>query len=1460
MSTSTHSTARLSMNPRATSNPPTVSIIIPVFNKCDLTVQCLKALAEASTRTTHEIIVVDNASSDATPQRLEEMRAPQLRVIRNETNRGFAGACNQGAAAAKGKFHLFLNNDTIPVQGWLEPLVEEMRAHAHVAMVGSKLLYESGLVQHAGVAFARETRSPFHPHRLLRLDDPRVNVRRELQAVTAACVLIRPKAFQECGGFKEDYRNGYEDLDLCLEIRKRGGVIVYQPKSMVIHLESQTPGRMKFDNQNRALFFSRWSDTILADEDAYYFDGGMRIIGRKEPHSEEARLTRFASDAEKRQWSAVAQCQRLAAARKFAEVKQTLAAVDAWPADAAVRRWAGALCQHLNLPEVATQHYQAALQLAETPALRAQTDATPLAGTAPAKWEAMARAGFRALRNEDFVAAQTALETALLRGAPPKLVLPGWQRAANAAGSADAAITQHALLALPRADKLTVQALKRGSETGDGGARPSRAQQQQISEDSGINSDSGSSAIAAPETGALRCKPAPAPLASIIILALNQLEHTKKCVESLVAFTRDPFELILVDNGSTDGTAEYFAKLRTLHGNIKVVTNRGNRGFAGGNNQALAIAQGEVLVLLNNDTIVTPGWLEGLTAPLLADKSTGLTGPVSNRVSGPQQIPTNYTDDEAMLQFARTWSVQNAGQTQPANRLVGFCLAFRRDVLDAIGGLDEKFGSGNFEDDDFCLRAKFAGFGNCIARSVFIHHTGSQTFKGAKIDYREAMLRNWNYFISKWQFGSAASIERGYPIPTSKPANLELRIDLPVLNTTHTTQAANHWQENAPTAAPAVKQDPAAVAPLGSLLVAKEAFSKQDFANAWKAAAEAVIVRPFHPEGFLLLAEIALAAGDGASAKACAQRARDLAPNWKSPKQFLQKSLKAGATPDWLELPKVCSRNTQHATRLTVCVLTKNEEKFLAQCLASVKGLANQLLVLDTGSTDRTVEIAKAHGAEVHTFTWCDDFSAARNAALEHITGDWVLMLDADEELPTDQHAKLRTDMANAGAISFRLPLVNHGEEAQGRSFVPRFFRNAPGVYYYGRIHEQVFPSLLPLCKSFGLETKLGTAQITHHGYAKDVVKDRNKIERNLNLLRLAIAERPQDANLQMNLGLELIRSGDLNTGIAHYREAFRLMSALAPSEVVPELREVLLTQFTSHLYKLCAHDEVVNVLNSPLAKNGGLTASLHFALGLADYELNQPRDAAEQMKQCLAKRNQPALSPINTDILTAAPHHCLALSLARLNDAAGAEKAFQAGLNAGGRLEDLKTDYAKLLAATQRPVEALQLLHEVVQANACSLNAWKLGGEISLSRPEFLEFALDWTGEAVRMLPDEVTLTSQRGEALMLNQNTAEALNVWMTACAHGRPVRGLAAAILCAVAEAQPPVRLASAAEESAVSRAFVDWYRKLVAAGAAQVISSLNSRAAALRPTLPTAMKLLDAVLAEAHAEEPAEVVVC
>ncbi len=942
---------------------------------------------------------------------------------------------------------------------------------------------------------------------------------------------------------------------------------------------------------------------------------------------------------------------------------------------------------------------------------------------------------------------------------------------------------------------------------------------------------------------------------SIVVLALNQWEHTEKCLASLACHTPEPHEVILVDNGSTDKTPEALRVMAVKNQRVRVIFNRENRGFAAGNNQALAIARGDVVVLLNNDTVVTPGWLGRMLEVLKRHPDTGVVGPMSNHVSGPQRVSdVSYTDLAGLPAFAESWAAAHDEQAFEVGRAVGFCLLARREVIERIGGLDERFGSGNFEDDDFCIRARLAGWRIRIAKDSFVHHTGSQTFKGAKIDYRSAMLRNWDLFRTKWQLPADVVLEQGYPLPQRLPAGVPLNAPLSALELTHAITSDRIWSQRPPASARTLSEDelpPAAK--LGRLDDARDLFGRRNYADAWQAAVTALQARPFHPEACLLLAEIALAAGDAAAARLCAQRATEFAPRWKAARQFLKQPLKGDAKPEWPALPEQISNpksETRH--RLTVGVLTKNEERFIAQCLNSVKGIADQIIVLDTGSTDRTIEIAKSLGAEVHSTTWNDDFSAPRNLVLEHATGDWILMLDADEELPADQHAALRADLRKPEAIAYRVPLVNRGQEAEGQSFIPRLFRNAPGAHYYGRIHEQVFPSLLPLCKKFGLDTALGTARLLHHGYTKELVRDRNKIERNLNLLRLAIAERPDEPNLMLNLGLELVRSGDLDAGIVHYRDAFRLMSAQKPAEVVPELREVLLTQFTSHLYKVRAHDTVVQVLTSPLAKVGsGLTASMHFALGLSSFELKDYRQAADHMRQCLAKLKQPALSPINTDILTAAPHHCLALALAKLNDVAGAEKAFQAGLAMTSRTEDMQVDYARFLMAQQRPVEALQSLNEVVQRNATHSSAWRLGGEIGLSQPEYLEFARDWTAEAVRQLPNDLAVVAQRAEALMLSRETREARPLWERACNGARPARAVAAAILCATLEAQPGLSPQNAAEEVNVSRAFVDWYRRLVAFNAVETVVQLNSRVGHLRETLPGAARVIETVTAAADA---------
>lgn len=1395
---------------------PSVSIIIPVFNKGELTHQCLRALLKLPPTVPCEIIVVDNGSTDDTPQRLKEF-GDRIRWWRRETNGGFAVACNEGAAAARSDLLLFLNNDTVPLEGWLEPLVAETRLNAGVVAVGPKLLFSNGLIQHAGVAFARETRNPFHPHFLLRGDDRRVNHRRELQAITGACLLIRRKWFERCGGFNEAYLNGYEDLDLCLHIRGQGGGIVYQPRSVLFHLESQTPGRKKHDDQNRARFFQRWGERLLSDEDAYYFEDDYRLLDRASDWPLDCRLVRLRSEAERRQWEVVARVQRAAARVDWQSVARLLSDTQAWPDDARLRRWAGLISSRQRLPSVAERHLQRSLQLEDNPDIRLRLKSPK---TAPHSAENEAAAGWMQLLIEgeerihalEFPAASSAFKNALAQGAPPRLALPGWLQAARRTGCPEEIDRlEHACAQLPRTF---------------------------------IHFETAAEPAGAPATEKLT---------SIVILAHNQLEHTRRCLESIAEFTSQPCELILIDNASTDGTREWLAQYASTHPQARVIHNAVNRGFAAGNNQGLALARGDFVLLLNNDTVVTTGWLESMLAVFDRHAATGMVGPRSNRVVGPQLIPhPGYRELAELPGFAAEWARRHTGHSTPVPRLIGFCLLLKREVVKTLGGLDPRFGSGNFEDDDYCLRAGFAGFELRIADDAFVHHVGGQTFLAARIDYREAMLNNWRLFKQKWGMPAEAPIEAGYRTPATLPPNVSLHVPLP---------SPSGLAETSPRSASPPSPD---CAQKGSLRLALELRESGNLAEAWAQTLAALETRPFHPEAFLLLARIAEDGGDGVSARRCAQHALQLAPGFKPARKFLKRKLRSNSKPAWLVLPPGIAPSphqpqpTPCAPRLSVCLITKNEEPFLDQCLSSLRGMADQLIVVDTGSTDRTVAIAAEHGAEVHSFKWTDDFSAARNAALEHATGDWVLALDADEELPAASHEALRQLMQTRQALAWRLPVQDAARPEEGCSYVPRLFRNAPGLFYVGRIHEQVFGSLEALRLDWGLENRLGNASLLHHGYRPEVVAQRGKIERNLRLLELALEESPADANLRMNYGLELARSGKLLNALAQYDRALALLSAAPPASVTPELRETLLTQFTTHLITARRFEDLPRVLQSPLARAGGLTASLHFALGLAHFELRQFREAADQMRQCLAKRDHPALAPIHPEIRRAGPRHCLALALEQLGLADQAAEQFRLATAEDPQSLPPRSDYARFLAAQARATEALNLYFDLATENPNRLDLWFQGGQVALSQPEYLEVALDWTAEALRHISLETDeplaprLLQQRAEALTLAGQCDSALPFWQRLQPHAQPAC-LAALVLCETSVDSnrylPPAQL-----EPAVSREFIAWYQRLSRFQAHGTMQELIAHSSNLNSVLPLAGRLLSAAIAETEAAHP------
>jgi GT2 family glycosyltransferase/glycosyltransferase involved in cell wall biosynthesis len=252
---------------------PGVSIIIPVFNKLPFTKQCLdRVWRHTGAARAYEVIVVDNGSSDGTAEHFAAANRHEhpLRYHRNEVNLGFAKGNNLGAGLAQGRRLLFLNNDTLVQPGWLEAMVAVMEKDPRVGVVGIKQLFPyTNTIHHTGIMFTTGEK-PLHLYPYADASLPHVNKQREYQAVNGACLLIDRELFEACGGFDEGYRNGYEDVDLCLAARARGRKVVCCTSAFIYHYGQISEGRTADDPGNAARFAEKWKGRIRVDEGDYF--------------------------------------------------------------------------------------------------------------------------------------------------------------------------------------------------------------------------------------------------------------------------------------------------------------------------------------------------------------------------------------------------------------------------------------------------------------------------------------------------------------------------------------------------------------------------------------------------------------------------------------------------------------------------------------------------------------------------------------------------------------------------------------------------------------------------------------------------------------------------------------------------------------------------------------------------------------------------------------------------------------------------------------------------------------------------------------------------------------------------------------------------------------------------------------------------------------------------------------
>ena len=353
---------------------------------------------------------------------------------------------------------------------------------------------------------------------------------------------------------------------------------------------------------------------------------------------------------------------------------------------------------------------------------------------------------------------------------------------------------------------------------------------------------------------------------------------------------------------------------------------------------------------------------------------------------------------------------------------------------------------------------------------------------------------------------------------------------------------------------------------------------------------------------------------------------------------------------------------------LSLCMIVKNEAKNLHRCLISAQPYVDEIIIVDTGSEDKTVEIALQYGAKINHFQWCDDFAAARNYALSLVSGDWVLVLDADEELIVNSPNFRQEIAANLDVLAYSIIRTESGEtEANTPLFTPRLFRNLPQLKYFGRMHEHLRYENQLIDRS--LVGDLETLQILHYGNATKEELIEKVIQRYIPILEKAKQEEGLSLMLLYCLAGMYNDTQQFNKSQECYTEALErlsenLIEGIPPEEVnfVPSL------MFTLAGQSLQQQDYEISRL---LAQRGIEWFSefppLNYITGFTLMELGFPLAAVPYFQKCIELGRENTYykgEPFEESFITTDPACGLGLAYVRLNQLREAATAFQMALS----------------------------------------------------------------------------------------------------------------------------------------------------------------------------------------------------
>lgn len=648
---------------------------------------------------------------------------------------------------------------------------------------------------------------------------------------------------------------------------------------------------------------------------------------------------------------------------------------------------------------------------------------------------------------------------------------------------------------------------------------------------------------------------------SLCMIVRNEEKHIRRCLESVQGLVD---EIIIVDTGSIDNTVSIAESL-----GAQVYSHQWENDFSKARNESLRYAHGDWILVLDADEVIAKRDHDRINA-LLNDKS----------IMGYRMILRNYQDKGGIANWC---SVED--ECPEALGISGYIPAYLVRLFRRGEGII--FHGALHEVVEYSIQDKN---GRIVLTDIPIHHYG-RMLEQERMDHKNKLYRevgekkvalNQKDARAHWDLGTqyiemglfkeavevltkAVELEPGSVlalfnlgvayanlgiIDKARSCYIEaIRLEpghvgasnnlAGLFNEAGALEDAKKLYEDA------IKENPEHFIVLYNYGLLLEKLS--DFSTALECYEKVVSINPDFSGAYSRLGHISVKLGDKASADTLFKKASELeSKNDTTLPHTISQQWKEGfkMTGGKGESQAMEGGLFSNPPRLSLCMIVKNEEEYLPRCLSSLKGFVDEIIIVDTGSTDRTIGIAKGYGAKVINHVWEDDFSKARNVYLDNATGDWILMLDADEVIAESDLKKIREIIKDPSAKAYRLIQrtyehnggfagwkYNTGDYEEGKGYpgygespLTRLYRRHQGLRYKGKVHEVIEPSL----EELDIYVINADIPIHHYGQVRECRNVGRKLELYRELGEKQLEDNPGDVKNMCDLGINYIVSGEL--------------------------------------------------------------------------------------------------------------------------------------------------------------------------------------------------------------------------------------------------------------------------------------------------------------------------------------------